>query len=129
MHPMGIRPVAFNRYRIEIFFLDQTTGNGRPFTVEIMGPMRGLTDQDQAPVTDPAHQGIIVVSVECERNGSPIDLGYGDFRRQNSSCCQRVFKRPVASWLQPSPAGHELLDRWSGRTPDTTGRLHRTFRE
>src|SRR5207302_7277780 len=83
VYAISIRPVAFDRYHIELLLLDEPACDARALTIEIVGAMRSLANQYQPAIADPFHQRIVVGSFEGERDSSPINLGDGSRRGQD----------------------------------------------
>ena len=73
IHPIRVGPIALDRNRGEATLLDQAPGDAGALSVELVRPVRGLADEDEAPVTDEVEQRVVVVGVPGHRMCSMED--------------------------------------------------------
>ncbi len=52
VNPIGVRPVCLDRYRGESTFVNKTSSDASPFTVEVVRAMRRLPNEDETPIAD-----------------------------------------------------------------------------
>ena len=50
VHPVGVRPVRLDRDGGEALLVDQPPGDAGPLAVELVGPVGGLADEDEATI-------------------------------------------------------------------------------
>jgi len=60
VHTVGVRPIALDAHGAEILLDDQASGEGGTLEVELVRPVRCLSDEDKAGVADHVHQRIKV---------------------------------------------------------------------
>ena len=73
IHPIRVGPIALDRNRGEAMLLDQTPGDAGALSVELVRSVRGLADEDEAPVTDEVEQRVVVVGLPGHRMCSTED--------------------------------------------------------
>ena len=60
----GIRPIAFDRHKLEAFRRDQLAGDPIAHAIEFRGSMACFTKKHNLCVTDPRHQSIELSRLE-----------------------------------------------------------------
>ena len=88
--PVGVGPVGLDRHGGESTFVNEPTGDAGPLPVELVRPVRGLADQDEAPVADEIEQRVVVVS--SARDGVKIALQRRRDRRVNHAHKSRTVR-------------------------------------
>ena len=58
----GVGPVGLHRDRGEALVLQEAARQARALTVELVGAVRGLADEDDARVADQVQQAVVILA-------------------------------------------------------------------
>ena len=108
---VSVRPVGFDRHRMEALVLDQAPGDAGAFLVELVGAVGGLAQQHETCTADQVEQGVVVALAAIQADGGGadgvdgIDGIDGGRVRHGHQCRKRLNARALdggRGWSPPS---------------------------
>ena len=119
-----VGPVGLGRHRREAQLVDQAAGDPGPLPVELVGPVRCLADEDEAPVADPVEQRVVVVPGAEHGIRRPGERLIDDCRHtRNVPSLQATGSGAVVPTVRagrPSSPGHPPSQHGGGRRGSET---------